>query len=113
MTVRSAIPSHRLPLPPASRVSHAACAELELLQQVVFVEPDDQSAWMYHWWVLNWARRGERTPGTAAFGSASQEEREGLVGKVADTCRSLLEAEPTCKCESLRTLRWRRWAARR
>jgi hypothetical protein len=104
----------RLPRPLCAALNPVA--ELELVKQAVFTEPDDQSAWLYARCVLAWVLGGSGSPvvsadggsvpGSAPFRSAPLivplSEVASLCASMVETCRELLEAEPGCKCELAR-----------
>jgi hypothetical protein len=61
-------------------------AELDLVQQAYYCEPEDQSAWLYHRWLV-----------ARPAASRSEELIRGEVQK----CRELLEVEPGSKWTAL------------
>ena len=56
------------------------------MSNAFYTEPEDQSAWMYHRWLVSRAR---------ALECAS--ERETLLESALETCREVSELEPECK----------------
>lgn len=69
-----------------ARRAETLAREFELVSNAFYTEPEDQSAWMYHRWLVSRAR---------ALECAS--ERETLLESALETCREVSELEPECK----------------
>jgi geranylgeranyl transferase type-2 subunit alpha len=65
--------------------------EYELARQAFFTEPEDQSAWMYHRWLV--ARTARDAAGAGDGGEAA---REAFAREIS-ACRELAEMEPESK----------------
>lgn len=60
--------------------------EFELASNAFFTEPEDQSAWMYHRWLVSRARA-----------LPDEGERDAILARALETCREVAELEPGCK----------------
>ena len=60
--------------------------EFELASNAFYTEPEDQSAWMYHRWLVSRARA-----------LPNQGERDAILTRALETCREVAELEPGCK----------------
>eukprot|EP01023_Acetabularia_acetabulum_P037797 TRINITY_DN3602_c1_g1_i4.p2 TRINITY_DN3602_c1_g1~~TRINITY_DN3602_c1_g1_i4.p2 ORF type:complete len:356 (-),score=59.96 TRINITY_DN3602_c1_g1_i4:472-1539(-) len=69
--------------------------ELEYVKQAMFTDPEDQSGWLYHRWLLS----------QGVVGIKSLPYLLQLLQKQAETCEELLEVEPDSKWPML-TLAW-------
>jgi geranylgeranyl transferase type-2 subunit alpha len=74
-------------------------AEFSIVENAIFTEPDDQSAWWYHQFLLTWAIKEIESK----QGSGAEAEAAALAGWLVDILqqqlelvRSLYEIEPTC-----------------
>lgn len=56
-------------------------AELEMVKQAMYTEPDDQTAWWYHQYLINWAAG----LGTERFEATLRGEVESVRGILEDT----------------------------
>ncbi|CAM9500504.1 unnamed protein product [Chrysoparadoxa australica] len=66
--------------------------ELDMVHQAVFTEPDDQSAWWYHRFVVHYASSIPE-----AEGADAQSTYGALLEAEVQCVRELLEVEPACK----------------
>ncbi|OUS45796.1 rab geranylgeranyltransferase alpha subunit, pu [Ostreococcus tauri] len=60
--------------------------EFELASNAFYTEPEDQSAWMYHRWLIARAR-ALKIP----------DERDAAIASALEICREVAELEPGCK----------------
>lgn len=67
-------------------------AEFELLRQAFVTEPDDQSAWLYHRWLVQLSAGGQ------------PERHAAVVRRELAMCDELLALEPECKWAMLARL---------
>lgn len=67
-------------------------AELSIVENAVFTEPDDQSAWWYHQFLMGWA-----ADSVAGLSAHDREWFEHACRQQLELMRSLLEIEDTCR----------------
>ena len=63
-----------------------------ILLNAVFTEPDDQTPWWYHRFIVSWAKPTDDL-GSDDFGNELVDEYESLLFEMADSLRELLEVE--------------------
>jgi len=83
--------SKLLPLMTEICVTERLVAEFEIVHQAVFTEPDDQSAWWYHQFLIQWAKN------ESLKGSITTEEFISRLREEINQINSLLEVEDSCK----------------
>jgi geranylgeranyl transferase type-2 subunit alpha len=74
-------------------------AEFSIVKNAVFTEPDDQSAWWYHQFLLTWALtevKEKQTSGTAEEAATLASWRAGMLQQQLELMRTLYEIEPVC-----------------
>ena len=96
-------PSELPPSPPVAVLD----AEYNLVKQALFTEPDDQSGWLYHRWLLGQTSSACGAAGPASTSSASvapagpgarsRAETVPVLRREAAMCRELLALEPGSK----------------
>ena len=59
-----------------------------IILNAIFTEPDDQTPWWYHRFIVSWAK-----PSSNDLDAEMVEEYEGLLVEMADSLRELLEVE--------------------
>ena len=79
---QSAVHQARLPL-------HVLQEEFKLVKEAFYTEPEDQSSWLYHRWLMSHLVGGEGRFGAEEVNKQVQEEIE--------TCESIAEMEPNSK----------------
>lgn len=67
-------------------------AELSIVENAVFTEPDDQSAWWYHQFLMGWAANS-----VAGLSARDREWFEDACRQQLELMRSLLEIEGACR----------------
>ena len=76
--------------------------ELQIVENAIFTEPDDQSAWWYHQFLLRWAAEGlemkrqEEGPNAAADAAQFAEWFVGILQQQLELVRGLFELEENC-----------------
>lgn len=76
--------------------------ELQIVENAIFTEPDDQSAWWYHQFLLRWAaeelaKKGlEQGPNAAADAAEFAEWFTGILQQQLELVRGLFELEENC-----------------
>nr|CAG8457308.1 9948_t:CDS:2 [Entrophospora candida] len=63
--------------------------EFDLVKSAFYTDPDDQSAWLYYWWLV-----GGEIKATSSF-----DEKIKLLEREILSIRELLEIEPNSKCK--------------
>ena len=73
-------------------------AEYNLVKQALFTEPDDQSGWLYHRWLLGQTAAGGRGAGPGApLDARPAADVVPVLRREAAMCRELLALEPGSK----------------
>jgi len=74
--------------------------ELERTHNGLWVDPDDQSTWLYHSWLLgeSFSLQDDVHQGTPVLAPTSPEERENVLTSEIKLLEELLEAAPDSKC---------------
>jgi geranylgeranyl transferase type-2 subunit alpha len=82
-------------------------SELEMIENAIFTEPDDQSAWWYHRFIISWAITKAKAQKSGSHGEIWI---KALLDKEINMMRTLLEVEAICKwcLLSLSDMLWRR-----
>ena len=84
---------------------HVLDQEFKLVKEAFFTEPEDQSSWLYHSWLMSHLTRGEDKFGATEVDKHVEEE--------ITTCQEILEIEPDCKWPLLTLARLFELQARR
>lgn len=74
--------------------------EFAIIENAIFTEPDDQSAWWYHQFLLRWAKEKIKIDTCSESDADSSGKRdwfEGVLQQQIELIRSLLEIEPRSK----------------
>jgi geranylgeranyl transferase type-2 subunit alpha len=74
-------------------------AEFSIVENAIFTEPDDQSAWWYHQFLLTWAVKeieSKQGSGAEAEAAALATWLVDMLQQQLELVRSLYEIEPTC-----------------
>ncbi|UPR02772.1 protein prenylyltransferase [Chloropicon primus] len=71
---------------------HVLDEEFGLVKQAFFTEPEDQSSWLYHAWLINHLVENEKK-----FGSYGDERVGERLEQEVETCNEILEIEPESK----------------
>lgn len=76
--------------------------EFELIRQAIFVDPEDQSVWTYHSWLLGLGRCPKRltvAKRSDLLPSDRPDPANDVLEREIASLRELLELEPDSKCE--------------
>lgn len=65
--------------------------ELELVRQALYTDPDDQSVWLYHAWLVD---LDVSAAGSTSVTSRGSSQRAALLQREIDSIEELLEVEP-------------------
>lgn len=74
-------------------------AEFSIVENAIFTEPDDQSAWWYHQFLLTWAVndiKSKHAGGATEEATALADWLVGVLQQQMELIRSLYELESTC-----------------
>jgi geranylgeranyl transferase type-2 subunit alpha len=78
--------------------------EFELIRQAMFVDPDDQSVWTYHSWLLGlgesyWCSKEEKELKNSLLYLSVPDSSTDVLQREIASVRELLELEEKSKCE--------------
>lgn len=81
--------------------------EYRLVQQAFFTEPEDQSGWLYHRWLLGNSLALAQAAAGSSRAQGTTGELAGVLDREIGMCKDLLEVEPDSKWPLLTLARLR------
>jgi len=80
-----------------SRTFSAAFPEFDLVRNAMYTDPDDQSVWLYHRWLVGTGKRCSFQRVLSVLSEIQGEDREVLQREI-EVIKELLAEQPDSKC---------------